>query len=401
MNEFGYLNLLAPQMFSPEEEDQTIKNVMTIDFAFGHRQIIDQFSNQHPSFKSHYRLLESFSRKQLTEAVAIAKRSSLLLTMIMLTGVCNANCAICYTERKKKRNELVFNEIKSIIMQAKSLGTKTIYIAGEGEPTLDDAFWQVVDCVKSVGLRILLFTNGILLSNDRLARERWGLTSEQIVLKLADAPVWIYHKFWSTRPELVRAMMCLPRNIDYDYVNYRLECGNCISIPRGVVLLLKYFPRDRVGLEIVVERRNAEEVADTIMPFISETGLKSYVEPIVHSGRYFDNHCYDPSDEQLSFLRPYLVRQNCRRVAYKLVVHNNGVVTPALAMLPSSLRFEGDYGDLDIRSPDGIKNIFVLRHTHPYLVKYRYQIDGCLCERFNTQMAAKLCQQKTTVSQTV
>jgi len=389
MKEFGYLNLLVPQVFSLQEEQQAIQNTMTIDYAFGHREIVRQFAENHRRFIGHFDWLAKLSSSQLKQALQTAKPNSLLMTMIMLTGECNANCEICYTDRRKKANELSFEEIRSIIDRTKALGSKTVYIAGEGEPTLDSSFFKVVEYVKAIGSRMLVFTNGTLLSNDQLAKERWGMSSEEIVLRLADAPVWIYHKFWSTHPELVDRLMRLPTTINYEYVNWPLNDGRVIFIPKGLFLLLKHLPRERVGIEVVIERRNANEVADRIVPFIMQTGVKSYLEPIIHSGKNFNVHSYDPTEEQLALLRPYLVRQGCTRVAYKFAVHNNGDATPGISILPNHLRLQENYTHLNIRGENGVKDIFMLRHTHPFLVQNRYRIDGCLCEMFNLEMAKK------------
>ncbi|MBA4320687.1 MAG: hypothetical protein C0412_20020 [Flavobacterium sp.] len=386
MKEFGYLNLLAPQVFTPEEETIAIQNTMTIDYAFGHKDIVTRFALGHPVFFEHCCWLKRLPKNELKKSIEEAKSKSLLMTMIMLTGFCNANCEICYTDRKKKSNELSFDEIKSIIDQTRALGSKTIYVAGEGEPTLDKNFFKVVDYIKSIDMRMLVFTNGILLSNDKLAQKSWGISSEEMAKRLSDAPVWIYHKFWSTKPKLVEHLMRLPSTIQYNYIDWNLDDGRTILIPEGIYLLFKHLPRERIGVEVVVEKRNADEVADLIVPFILQTGVKSYLEPIIHSGKNFCVHSYDPTAEQLTKLRPYLVRQKCTRVAYKFAVHNNGYATPGISILSNHLRLQERYEDLNIRIKNGLKDIFSLRHSHPFLVQNRYKIDGCLCEQFNLEM---------------
>ncbi len=390
MQEFGYLNLLAPQVFTPEEEDTAIRNTMTIDYAFGHKEIVRQFAISHFRFYEHYCKLENFTDNELKEAVVKAKPKSLLMTMIMLTGLCNANCEICYTDRQKKPNELTFEEIKSIIDQTKALGSQTVYVAGEGEPTLDKIFFKVVDYVKSKDMRMLVFTNGTLLSNDNLAQKSWGMSSEEIVERLAATPVWIYHKFWSTQPKLVEHLMHLPSTIQYEYVDWQLDDRRTILIPKGIYLLLEHFPIERVGVEVVIERRNVDEVADLIIPFILQTRVKSYLEPIIHSGKNFCIHSYDPTEKQFAALRPYLVRQGCKRVAYIFAVHNNGDATPGISILLNHLRMQERYEELSILDKNGVKDVFTLRHTHPFLVQNRYKIDGCLCEQFNLEMEKQL-----------
>lgn len=397
MDEFGCLNLLAPQVFTRDEEDAAIRSSLTCDWSFGHHGVVEWFARRHPRFEAHVARLRSLGDAALAGELQRARATSLLMTFVMLTGECNADCGICYTARRKKANELTAEEIIGIIDQTRALGARTLYVAGEGEPTLDRAFFDVIDHVKRVGMRMLFFTNGILLSNETLARRRWGISNREMVQRLADAPVWIYHKFWSTDRAVTNELMGLPRDREvYRYVNWPLPDGRTIPIPEGLQLLLDTFPRERVGIETVVERRTGDDIVRNIVPFIEQTGVKSYLEPIIHSGRNFDEFSYDPTEEQLHALRRYLVRQGCTRVAYKLAIHNDGFATPGISILRNHLRAVTDYEALNIRSGVGLKDLFTLRHSNPFLVANRYRIEGCLCEEFNLEMSANGCASTTT-----
>ena len=146
---------------------------------------------------------------------------------------------------------------------------------------------------------------------------------------------------------------------------------------------------------MIAARENEEELLDTILPFIWDSGVKSYIEPIIHSGRNFDVHEHDPLPDLYARIQPYMVRQNCTRVAYLFAVHNNGYAAPCISILPEFLEMVPGYEDLNIRNPDGsIKDLCTLRHTHPLLVMARSQTQGCLCERFNLQVAELIRQGK-------
>ena len=394
MKEFGNLNVLNPQLFTEEEEKLAIINTMTLDYSFGSKVVVDSFSQQNgnckPWISLHYNYLKSLSSSELEAQAAKAKPNSLLMTPIMLTGECNANCEVCYTDRKKKPNELKWHEIKEIIDQTRLLGSRTIYIAGEGEPTLDPNLFQIFDYATEIGMDILLFTNGLLLSNDELCRRRLGITSVEFVERIAKAPVYIYHKFWSTDPIKNQMLMRLSNGYSLNYSKFRIN-GSYINIPTGLELLLKSLPRERIGIETYVEKRTAEEVMNTIVPFIEKTGVKSYVEPLIHSGKNFNSHEFDPDYSQIQALQPWLVRQGCTRVAYIFAVHNNGYATPGISILNEHLKLAEKYEDLNIRNSDGtIKDLHILRHTHPFLIKNRYRISGCLCEEFNLEVANKI-----------
>ncbi|MEA3329631.1 MAG: radical SAM protein [Nanoarchaeota archaeon] len=395
MHEFGNLNILKPQLFTTEEEIEAIKNTMTLDLSFGNDKFLEDFAEKFqdckPWAKEHLDYLHSLSEEELRQEVERAKPKSILITPIMLTGECNANCEVCYTNRRKRENELDWNEIKEIVDQTHRLGSKTIYVAGEGEPTLDKSFFKILDYSKEIGMDIIMFTNGVLLSNNSLCQKRLNISNEKLAKRIADAPVYVYHKFWSADPEKNHHLMGLPSHVIYNFTEFQEGNGRKIQIPKGLELLLKHLPKERIGVESYVEKRTASEIKDTIIPFIKQSGVKSYIEPLIHSGKNFDIHKYDPTPKQLRELQPWLVRQGCTRVAYIFAVHNNGYATPGISISPDNLKTVEGYENLNIRNPNGtIKNLFKLRHTHPFLVENRYRITGCLCEEFNLEVAKKL-----------
>lgn len=395
MKEFGFLNLLKPQLFMPQEEVDTIKNSMTLDWYFGHRDIISEFNNSFghckPWILKHCEYLSSISESRLELAANNARPNSLLMTPIMLTGECNAHCTICYTRGIKKNNELNWYEIKEIIDQTKALGSHTIYIAGEGEPTLDENIFRIFEYSKTVKMDVLFFTNGLLLSNDSLCKERWGFSSREFVNRISKSPVYVYFKFWSSDPEKTKELLNLDNSNKYSYSNFEFEDGRTILIPSGLNLLLQSLSHDRVGIEACVEKRTADDIESTLIPFIKQTGIRSYIEPLIHSGKNFNSNQFNPTRDQLHRLKSYLVRQDCTRVAYIFAVHNDGYATPGISILPEHLKLIDDYEALNIRDLNGtVKDLFTLRHSHPFLVTNRYKISGCLCEEFNIKMAELL-----------
>jgi len=392
---FGFQNLLKPQSFKWEEEVSAIKNSMTVDYFFGNIEELEIFAERikdiYPDFVQHLEVLKSLNNSELKESFEYARKKCLLMTMLFLTGECNADCEICYTARVKKVGELTWEEMKEIIEQTRKMGSKTVYVAGEGEPTLDDSFWKLVNYTQNQCLMFLFFTNGLVFSNEKEAERVWGTTAEKLVERIVESGSYFYFKLWSTNPKLVREMMRLGKDNDYQWVEYWTN-GRKILIPLGLYLFLTNpkMSRERIGIETVVEKRNAEEIRDVILPFILEEGLKSYIEPIIHAGRYFGSINYDPTPKQLAPLAPYMVRGNCIRVAYKLAILNNGYATPAIAVPLNLLVHLGTPEELNCRGKTGIKDIFELRHRSKILTKYRYEILGCLCEKLNLELASKL-----------
>ncbi len=362
---------------------------MTIDYSLGHYDILNEFVQKKPEFRNHLEHLSKLSHETIVNEARKAKGRSLLITVLMLTGKCNANCTICYTDRESKPNELSFMEIKAIIDQTYEMGSRLLYIPGEGEPTLDRSFWKILDYAKLKGITVIMFTNGILFSNNNDALNTWGVTSEEMIKKLMNYPVYIYHKFWSSIPKLAAEMMHIDE-AKSQYVTNTSVSGKTISIPKGLALLLKWFPKERIGIEVVVEQRNLKELFNIIIPFVTESKIKSYIEPILHAGRCFGVFDIDPqiSDDKYKVLTHWLSLQCCRRMGYKIVVHNNGYLSYGMALVPGQIAPLSAVEELNIRNRDGsLKNLYQLIHTNPYLVSGRYQINGCICEELNLRLA--------------
>lgn len=390
-SECSYYNMFAPHSFGRNQENEFISNNMTIDYYHGHRKIVEQFAKKRREFFEHYWSLRNLSRSELARSVDRTRKKSVLLTVLMLTGKCNANCKICCTDRTYKGDEeLKIEEISSIFKQVKKLGCKTIYIPGEGEPLLDSNIWRVLDLSKQMKFNVIVFTNGILLSNNDLAIKQWGMTSEEIVTKLSDYPVYIYHKFWSTDDTLLSGLMQIPRGI-YSFSSFFIDgddnkAKRTIMIPKGISLLLKYFPPDRVGIESVVTKQNFQELKNIIIPFIKQSGIKSYIEPLIHSGRCLGIHDYDLNSSKHFELHPWLCRLDCRRLGYQVFISNAGYASFGIQVPLENYLPERKY-EFSIRNGKGnVKDIYNLIHSNELLVRGRYAINGCLCEKISVNI---------------
>lgn len=111
-----------------------------------------------------------FSEVSVREAVCGER---LLNPSLDLGNPCNLNCPYCFIEEKfsgrkvRKDGELTFNEIRGVLEDLIDGGAETINLVGAGEPTIDPQFREVVEFVRSKGVRTVLFTNGVRLSQDR------------------------------------------------------------------------------------------------------------------------------------------------------------------------------------------------------------------------------------------
>lgn len=378
--------LFRPQQFSHAVENEIIANNIAIDIAYGHRDLIAKFLEGRSDLDfAGDELMNSMTRTQNCSQEK-ARRNSVLMTVAMLTGKCNADCPICYTDRKQKPNGLTIDEVREIVDQTYELGSRLLYIPGEGEPTIDPMFMDLLDHCRKRGVAVIVFTNGIIFSNDRECRRVWGVDGDTFLRGLSDYPVYFYHKLWSLKPSLLSEMMNIHES------SYQWDCiragSQTFNVPKGIVRLLRHFPIERVGIECVVESRNIDEVIHDIIPFVEATKVKSYIEPIIHAGRCFDFHKFDVSPADLVKLGPWLARQTCRRTGYKCTVHNDGLLSPGISITWQRILGRNEASKFSIRESGNVRELFEMLHTLPELVQARYMSGGCLCEELNLRLAS-------------
>jgi len=73
------------------------------------------------------------------------------------TEKCLRNCFDCFTEKAKKT--LSLKEIKNLIDQLAEMQVKAVDFLGEGEPTLDKDFFEIMEYTKSKGIQPVIFSD--------------------------------------------------------------------------------------------------------------------------------------------------------------------------------------------------------------------------------------------------
>lgn len=338
---------------------------LAADFLAGYEPWTTAFTDSRPDWQEFGEFLRASHTDELAQFAARHREGSLAFLVMMLTGACNADCPICFTDRRRKRGEMAPELRDRVVRQAAALGADYVYVPGEGEPTIDRGWWEFLDSCRSAGLHAIVFTNGLIFSDPATSRKYWDCEPADTVARLADYPVSLYVKMWSTRPELVGEMLAI------DAAKYRFTDYDGCPVPAGMARLLEVLPRQRLGIEVVVERRNADEVVDTIVPFAQRHGLAQIVEMVQHNGRIFGDGSYDPSPAQAAAVRPFLSPTSCTVATCKAVVTTQGYLSPRIAILEPQLP----------RPPRRVDEgeLWELLHHTDYLVHRRYELS-CLCE---------------------
>lgn len=82
-----------------------------------------------------------------------------------MTPVCPHDCFHCFTDKLKKT--LTLGEIKDVIDQLAGMKTIAIDYLGEGEPTVDKDFFEIIEYTSKKGIQPIIFTDAATKLRDR------------------------------------------------------------------------------------------------------------------------------------------------------------------------------------------------------------------------------------------
>jgi len=134
----------------------------------------------HDSLCSYIRFSRTFPIQQIRSNVRNKQLSNILplqedclvfpkTLTIETTNICNAFCTFC-PHPKMKRNQTMMATLlyEKIITEAKELGVEEVILSFFGEPFCDRNLMNRIKFAKENGLKVTLYTNGILLDGDRI-----------------------------------------------------------------------------------------------------------------------------------------------------------------------------------------------------------------------------------------
>jgi MoaA/NifB/PqqE/SkfB family radical SAM enzyme len=223
------------------------------------------------------------TRRTLARRVLSLFHKPLKVRMLYLevTHRCNARCLTCYTKAgREKPDVLTFEEKKSVLAQAKTLGAKSVSLSGSGEPLLYERLFDLVDYIRHLGMQAVIFTNGTVLD-------------EQTAERLIGRGVITYFKLYSLDPAVFDRMM--GRADSYAWVSCGYTHGGEtreVRIPSGLKHLLD--AQARAGakglarVETLITKLNAGTLGD-VARLCKELDLVLHLETPVFTGRALDN----------------------------------------------------------------------------------------------------------------
>lgn len=87
-----------------------------------------------------------------------------IVDLAVMTHACPRNCSFCFTDKNPKT--LTLYQIKNIIDQLAERQTYAVDYLGEGEPTLDKNFFEIIEYTTKKGIIPLVYTEAALKLND-------------------------------------------------------------------------------------------------------------------------------------------------------------------------------------------------------------------------------------------
>ncbi len=87
-----------------------------------------------------------------------------IVDLAVMTHACPRNCSFCFTDKNPKT--LTLHQVKNIIDQLADRDTYAVDYLGEGEPTLDKDFFEIVEYTHKRGIIPLVYSEAALKLTD-------------------------------------------------------------------------------------------------------------------------------------------------------------------------------------------------------------------------------------------
>jgi MoaA/NifB/PqqE/SkfB family radical SAM enzyme len=246
-----------------------------------------------------------------------------ILDFCAMTERCRHDCFNCFTDKIKKT--ITLSQIKEVIDQAAEMGCRGINYLGEGEPTLDEDFLEILVYTGGKGIVPVVFTDGATRMRDRGFVRAVKQTGASVCPKCdslinADYQNWVVGK---------------PENF-FDERNEALE----LLIEEGFNEVADD-GTTRLGFDMILTRQNIHEVP-IILPTCREQNIWIVFSFYIPAGRCrggrFDADLA-PTEEQKQWMRT-LVREIDRLFGFVHPIYSNFATIRCLERL--FIRGNGD-----------------------------------------------------------
>lgn len=164
-----------------------------------------------------------------------------------MTNACPHDCFHCFTNKSKRTLSLV--EIKKVIDQIAEMKARSIDFLGEGEPTIDQDFFEIIEHTAKKGLQSVIFTDAATKMRDRDFVRRVKEIGASVCPK-CDSLFNPEYQNWVVRDKI--GTFFDQRN---EAIQILIDEGFNEVMPDGTT---------RLGFDMVISKRNMDEVEKTL-----------------------------------------------------------------------------------------------------------------------------------------
>lgn len=200
-------------------------------------------------------------------------RAPLVLDLNFPSG-CSASCVYCFTEAGKTPHEIRFNakatqpklgphDTVQIIRQYAAEGGRVLFLCSEGEPLMNPKkFLELAKLAKSVGLRVITFTNMTTITPNFAG-------------ELRKADVSLVVKLEHLNPKLNSAIIRPAK--DYRYVSWKGQ-----QVPQAFVDLWDAYEgsHDMLALSSMVTQKNVDNLLDIRQWAFDVLGIAHFIKKV-------------------------------------------------------------------------------------------------------------------------
>jgi len=235
-----------------------------------------------------------------------------------MTSACLHDCFHCFTDKLKK--DLSLDEIKNVIDQLAEMKTIAIDYLGEGEPTLDKDFFEIIEYTSQKGIQPVVFTDAATKLRDKEFVRRLKKSGASVLPKCdslwnAEYQNWVVGdkegKFFEQRNEAIQLL------IDEGFNEVQID---------GTT---------RLGFDMIVSRKNMHEVEKTLR-YCRDNNLWTVFAFYLPSGRSgmekFDKELMLSKEEKEEIFRK-IKEIDEKEYGFKHEVINNFGTIPCVELL--------------------------------------------------------------------
>lgn len=268
------------------------------------------------------------------EAVAYRDKGQILTIRLETSRVCNLKCKYCCNRSGQAlENEISYDKIKGLVLEAKELGAKSIIVIGGGEPTIYPHFKDLISYIHNNGMVPVIFTNTQTITKE-LARFLYE-NNVSVMTKIDSLDGKIQDEMVGVKGAHKKIQIGLKNLFEVGYGNPKqdgsLKLGASFVVNRenykDVTNIWRYCRSHKMfpNLEMMIPNGNAKNIKDELISAAEWGVLK---EELLHIDQNEFGYTWFPYTP--------LIGVSCFQVMYNLYITVLGDVRPCSSIHCSS-----------------------------------------------------------------